>query len=198
MTFHKIFYNIFSTIEHCDDNYPIVVNFIELILKIVLYFYEIQGVKPNAIIMKNLFIISTLLCVSISVNAQNSIDQQDTFQKVRDLFLSGLENKKISDLNTVVGDSVIMIFPDGELMKGKKRFMEFNEAWFKKKWDIKTEIVSTDLQDNIGYSLIRYKYQRYKIDGTSGQLSDIYLVVILKKVADKWFVIHNQHTKKLI
>ena len=148
--------------------------------------------------MKKVSSILLLLFMSLSARAQNSSDSLSTFLGARNLFLSSLEEKKLSDLAISVDDSVTMIFPDGEIMKGKTKFMQFNEAWFKKKWDIHTEIISTIIQNNIGYSLVRYEYQRYKADGSKGILSRIYLAVILKKLANKWYVVHNQHTKILI
>ena len=148
--------------------------------------------------MKRILIISVFACIVHLGHAQNSTSKDSTFILTRTKFLKSLEQKKLSDLMTIVDDSVTMIFPDGDIMKGKNRFLEFNEAWFKKDWKINTEVLSTDIRNDLGYSLVRYRYLRYKPDKTEGSLSYIYLLLIFKKRDQNWFLVHNQHTKILL
>ncbi|WP_221391741.1 hypothetical protein [Dyadobacter sp. NIV53] len=75
----------------------------------------------------SLFIFSAWVC-----EAQNQIEKDTVFTKARDRFLLGIRQKYLPALDETVADSITMIFPDGEIMYSKEKFLEFNEAWFKK------------------------------------------------------------------
>ena len=96
-----------------------------------------------------------------------------------------------------VDDSLSTIFPDGEIMYSKEKYRIFNEAWFKKDWKITTQVVSTDVKNNLAYSIVKYKYTKFNPDKSARSASNIYLLLIFKKRNDQWVLVHNQHTKIL-
>lgn len=148
--------------------------------------------------MKQIFYISIFACILNFAHAQKQPQPDSAFAYTRTKFLRSLEQKNLKELMTVVDDSITMIFPDGEIMKGKDPFHEFNAAWFRKDWKITTEILHTDIRSELAYSLVRYRYLRFKADKSEGPLSYIYLLLIFGKRENKWLLLHNQHTKILL
>ena len=145
--------------------------------------------------MKKILFISLLAFLARLGNAQDSIENDSLFIKTRDKFLLGIKQKYLPALDETVDDSITMIFPDGEIMYTKEKFLDFNEAWFKKKWEIISEVISTTVESNIAYALVRYHYYRVNPDGTDKPVSNIYQLLIFKKRKNKWTLLHNQHTR---
>ena len=145
---------------------------------------------------KFLFIPVFLFLVHLS-KAQNSVKKDTTFAVIQQGFLKGLEQKNMTALMASVDDSLSTIFPDGEIMYSKEKYRIFNEAWFKKDWKITTEVVSTDVKNNLAYSIVKYKYTKFNPDKSARSASNIYLLLIFEKRNDQWVLVHNQHTKIL-
>jgi ketosteroid isomerase-like protein len=122
--------------------------------------------------------------------------KQSSFRLALNKHLNAISTKNLTDISATVDDSIILIFPDGEVLKSKNKFVEMHQNWFKDSlWKMTTEVLNTIEDKSLAYANVKYKYSKFKPDGTALSVSNTYLLLIFKKEKNSWKVIHDQNTK---
>lgn len=118
-----------------------------------------------------------------------------SFDETLKVHLNAIKNGNLAELDPTVADSVILISPDGYIMKAKKSFMALHEQWFKQNyWQWEGKYVRTVSTDSLGYALIQYKYSQKDSIGTIVIQNENYLLLIFKNSTKGWQLIHDQNT----
>lgn len=128
-------------------------------------------------------------------NQPNSSSVKPSFDSTLSIHLTAIRNSNLIELAPTVGDSVILISPDGEKMHSKEKFMNLHENWFREKnWQWTAEVLKKESTDSMGYALLRYLYT---VNDSTGKLqfeNKNYLLLIFKNSRDGWRLIHDQNT----
>lgn len=143
--------------------------------------------------MKNFFIIA-LIFISHYCFSQdwNRLSFNETLQK----HLDAISQKNLDVIKATVADSVTLIFPDGEVLRSKQKFVEFHINWFKDPaWKMTTEILRVQEDGQLAYGLVKYKLINYNKDGSTKSQSTTYLVLVFEKQKSGWKLVHDQNTK---
>ena len=147
--------------------------------------------------MKRLLIFRLLVLLFTFSNKAIS-QQQQSFLTVLNEHLNAISSRNLPVISATVADSVTLIFPDGEVLKSKRKFLEMHQDWFKDSlWKMTTHVLNTMESKSLAYASVKYRYARLKPDGTESavSVSDTYLVLIFKKEKNDWKLIHDQNTK---
>jgi ketosteroid isomerase-like protein len=137
-----------------------------------------------------------IVCLLNSVHLSAQKKDGDDFKAVLSKHLNAVSDRNLTDLAATVADSVTLIFPDGEVLKSKQRFVEFHKEWFKDvRWYMTTEVLSATESKTLSYSLIKYHFTKFNEDGTMKSQSDTYLLLIFRKQKNGWKLIHDQNTR---
>ncbi len=144
--------------------------------------------------MKHIGLTILITFFSIIAFAQNwsTLDFKTTLEK----HLQAISTRNIEMIKATVADSVLLIFPDGELLKSKQKFVDFHIDWFKdKNWKMTTEILRIKEEKQLAHGLVKYQLTNYNADGTIKSQSNTYLLLIFEKQKEGWKLIHDQNTK---
>ena len=110
--------------------------------------------------------------------------------------LDAVENRDIKKLGPTVGKDVMVIGPDGHVMKSKIQFMEFHKNWFKMDhWQWKAKILETKSNDSMGYGLVEYRYTEKDSTGAQVHESNAYLILVFQNSGKGWQLVHDQNTR---
>jgi ketosteroid isomerase-like protein len=110
--------------------------------------------------------------------------------------LNAVSTKNIDVIEATVADSVTLIYPDGEVLKSKQKFVDFHKDWFKDTaWKMTTEILKAGEGGTLSYGLIKYQYTKLNSDGSVKSQSDAYLLLIFEKQKNGWKLVHDQNTR---
>jgi ketosteroid isomerase-like protein len=143
--------------------------------------------------MKRVFLLAfTMVLFGITAFGQKKTDFRATLEK----HLGAVAAKNIDVIAATVADSVTLIFPDGEVLQSKQKFIDFHKDWFKDTaWKMTTEILKATEGGALSYGLIKYQYTKLNGDGSIKTQSNAYLMLIFEKQKDGWKLIHDQNTK---
>jgi ketosteroid isomerase-like protein len=126
--------------------------------------------------------------------AQNwkELDFKTTLEK----HVNSISTKNIDVINATVADSVLLIFPDGEILKSKQKFVALHLDWFKDpNWKMTTEILQIKEDKTLAHGLVKYQLTNYNTDGSTKSIANTYLLLIFEKQKEGWKLIHDQNTK---
>lgn len=122
--------------------------------------------------------------------------QHDSFEHTLQVHLNAIQHANLTALAPTVGDSVVIILPNGARVDSKNAFMKFHEDWFKmKNWQWNAHILRTKTADSLGYAMVQYKYEEKDSVGAVQYQSNAYLVLIFKNSPQGWQLVHDQNTK---
>lgn len=134
----------------------------------------------------------TMVLFGMAAFGQKKTDFRATLEK----HLGAVAAKNIDIIAATVADSVTLIFPGGEVLQSKQKFVDFHKEWFKDTaWKMTTEILKTTEGGTLSYGLVKYQYTNLNSDGTVKSQSNAYLLLIFEKQKDGWKLIHDQNTK---
>ena len=120
------------------------------------------------------------------------LDFKSTLQK----HLNAITNRNLNGIAATVSDSVTLIFPDGELLQSKEKFVAFHKNWFDDKlWKMTILSVSTKESSTLSHALVKYHYIETNNDKTIKSESHTYLLLIFSKEKSGWRLLHDQNTK---
>jgi ketosteroid isomerase-like protein len=121
---------------------------------------------------------------------------RNSFQQTLTDHLQAIASKDLNKLEPTVGDSVVMISPDGERMDSKEVFIAFHERWFQQKyWLWEYDLIRTYAADSLGYAVLQYSYTQRDSIGVVQYQNQNFLVLIFKNTREGWQLIHDQNTQ---
>lgn len=139
---------------------------------------------------------SLLLFFLFSINNFAQQKNGADFKLILDRHLKSISGKDLRGMEETVSDSVVLIFPDGELLKSKKKFMEFHINWFKDpNWEMKTQVIQLREDARLAYAFVQYQLTNYTEAHQIKSKSNTYLLLIFEKQKEGWKLIHDQNTK---
>jgi len=140
-------------------------------------------------------VLISLVCLVSVGNVTAQLAEYPDFKICLSMHLKAIERKMIRAIDATVSDSVVLIFPDGEVMKSKQKFMDFHKEWFADStWRMTFNILKTVEKDDLGYAFVKYRSTRTNKDGSPESNSESYLLLIFEKQKDVWKLIHDQNT----
>lgn len=139
-----------------------------------------------------------ILAALLIFTSTGSIFGQDNqnFEAILKKHLDAIVNRDINGIAATVDDNVLLIFPDGDTISTKEKFIAFHKDWFKDSlWKMTTSIQKTVKTESLCYALVKYQITKYKPDATIASQSNTFLLLIFKKEKQNWLLIHDQNTK---
>jgi len=142
--------------------------------------------------MKNIVIIIIACLFTTTVHGQSKY----SFAGVLSKHLNAITHKDLAGIEATVGDSVLLIFPDGSVLKSKAKFVDMHKDWFKDSlWTMSPKILNTKETATLAYANVKYEDTTRKHDGSIASVSHTFLLLIFEKQKDGWKLIHDQNTK---
>jgi len=144
------------------------------------------------LILPILFACLLFSCSKTTNQQESGLDYDANLKK----HLEAIQRRDLNSILSTVGDSVNLIFPNGQKLNSKKEFADFHEGWFKdSSWNLKPTVLRTVKSDSIGYSLIRYQYTDVDSLGNPTKPRSNYLMLLFKRDNEGWKLIHDQNTR---
>ena len=138
------------------------------------------------------FLAVFLFATNVPAQKQNTTDFTTTLHT----HLKSITDKDLKGIESTVADSVTLIFPNGEVLKSKKKFVDFHFDWFKDpNWEMVTEVLQTKESSSLAYALVKYQLTSYTDQHQLKSKSTTYLLLIFEKQKTDWKLIHDQNTK---
>lgn len=142
--------------------------------------------------MKNIVITIFVFLFATAVHSQSKY----SFAGVLSKHLDAITHKDLAGIEATVGDSVLLIFPDGSELKSKAKFVDMHKDWFKDSlWTMSPKILNTKETATLAYANVKYEYTIRKPDGSIASVWPTFLLLIFEKQKDGWKLIHDQNTK---
>lgn len=137
-----------------------------------------------------------LLCMVTTLCASAQASDRNAFKAVLAKHLHAITERNLPNIAATVADSVTLIFPDGEVLKSRQKFIAFHEEWFKDTtWKMTTEVVRVTESKTLAYALVKYRYEKQNENGTAPSSSETYLLLIFEKQTGGWKLLHDQNTR---
>lgn len=117
------------------------------------------------------------------------------FKNTIELHLNSMKSKDFNKfISTVNLEDIILIMPNGTLIREKEEFIKLHKNWFADNdWDLNYEIINIEESTEIAYALVAIDYKDCDEEGTIIKMN-YYLNLIFRKQDDKWLLIHDQNT----
>lgn len=142
------------------------------------------------------YFFSILVLTVLSINGFAQKKNSADFRSTLDYHLKSISGRDLKGIDATVADSVTLIFPDGDLLKTKKNFLEFHINWFKDmNWEMSTQVLQSKEELQLAYALVKYQLTGYTEDHKIKSKSTTYLLLIFEKQKEGWKLIHDQNTK---
>ncbi|MBS4537725.1 nuclear transport factor 2 family protein [Clostridium sp. D2Q-11] len=118
-----------------------------------------------------------------------------SFKNTLMLHLNSMKNKDLNNfLSTVKLENIILIMPNGDLVRDKEEFLELHKSWFEDNdWNLNYKILNIEESSEMAYALIEVDYKDYDEEGNIIKMN-YYLNLIFRKQEEKWLLIHDQNT----
>jgi ketosteroid isomerase-like protein len=143
--------------------------------------------------MNNSLLKAFIVFLVLSTHADEARCQQLSFSETVSKHIDAIQNRKLSELLSTVDDRVILILPDGSLMKSKKEYEQLHIDWFADKgWKMEMTIMEKEENNELGHVLVKYKYTE---EGNPPAVRYTYLSMIFKKKSGNWLLVHDQNTR---
>ena len=117
------------------------------------------------------------------------------FKEVLKIHLKAVKDKDLDIfITTISKEDVTLIMPNGVLISGREKFIEFHEDWFSDKdWVLNYEILKIEEGEEISFALLKVDYN--DIDSRGNEYSlNYYLTLLFKQSEGKWSLIYDQNT----
>ena len=118
------------------------------------------------------------------------------FQQTLEQHLKAIKSHNLSAFaETLANDgSLILIFPNGRLMKNYEAIVDFHEDWFDDPdWDIEFKTIETQEEDRLAWVLLQVSYNDLDEDDMPYHLN-YYLHLIFRKFGQRWRLVFDQNT----
>ncbi len=117
------------------------------------------------------------------------------FKNTLELHLESMRSKDLNKfISTVKLEDIILIMPNGTLIKEKEEFIELHKNWFEDKdWDLNYKILNIEESIQMAYALVTIDYRDFDAEGNIIKMN-YYLNLIFHKQDEKWLLIHDQNT----
>lgn len=82
------------------------------------------------------------------------------FRNTLELHLDSMKNKNLNKfISTVRLEDIILIMPNGTLIREKDKFLELHRSWFEDNdWSLNYEILNIEEASEMAYALININY----------------------------------------
>ena len=145
--------------------------------------------------MKNILITFLLVFCLFNCTTQHEKTQVLEFKTTLEQHLASIQSRDLKKLASTISDSVMLIFPDGTLLRSKSEFLNFHTSWFADSaWEVKPSILRVEESEELSYALIKYQYTELHSAGGEISTRSNYLQLIFKKYPQGWLLIHDQNT----
>ena len=148
--------------------------------------------------MKKLHNYLLLILVAILVTGCNNSNgiKETSFDKTLKTHLDAIINGNLAELAPTVDDNVILISPEGDMLKSKKSFMKLHEKWFKlKNWKWTPKTITKQSNDSVGHVLLQYNFTMKDTLGNTIVNDNNYLLLMFRNSKKGWQLVHDQNTK---
>lgn len=117
------------------------------------------------------------------------------FKSTLALHLDAMKGKDLDKfISTVNLEDVVVIMPNGNLIKEKDKFVDLHTNWFADNdWDLDYEILNTVESSELAYALAAIDYKDCDAEGNTINMH-YYLNLIFSKQDEKWLLTHDQNT----
>jgi hypothetical protein len=117
------------------------------------------------------------------------------FKNTLELHLDSMKNKDLNKfISTVNLENIILIMPNGTLIREKEEFIELHKNWFADNdWDLNYKIINIEESIEISSVLATIDYTDCDAEGNIIKMN-YYLNLIFRKEDEKWLLIHDQNT----
>jgi ketosteroid isomerase-like protein len=117
------------------------------------------------------------------------------FKEVLEIHLKAVKDRDLDQfITTINNEDVTLILPNGVLISGRTKFIEFHKDWFSDKdWAMDYEILKIDSGKEISLALLKVDYKDIDSKGNEYTLN-YYLTLLFKMSEDKWGLIYDQNT----
>ncbi|MGH4118025.1 YybH family protein [Clostridium sp.] len=117
------------------------------------------------------------------------------FKNTLELHLDSMRSKDLNKfISTVKLEDIILIMPNGTLIREKEEFIELHKNWFADNdWDLNYKIINIEESIEIAYALVIIDYKDCDAEGNIIKMN-YYLNLIFRKQDEKWLLIHDQNT----
>ncbi len=142
--------------------------------------------------MAGRLLVGALACCS-SAPASASSDFDATLRT----HLQAIEQRDLEGLLATVAEQPepTLIFPNGQLLRGKQAFRDVHVAWFADdQWRIEFSEVSRSVGNDLASVLLRYELRDEPEPG-QGNPRSTYLALVFRKVDGQWLLVHDQNTR---
>jgi hypothetical protein len=97
-------------------------------------------------------------------------------------------------ISTVKLEDIILIMPNGTLIREKEEFIDLHKNWFADNdWDLNYKILNIEESKEIAYALVTIDYKDCDAERNIIKMN-YYLNLIFRKQDEKWLLIHDQNT----
>lgn len=112
-----------------------------------------------------------------------------------DAHLAAIAARDLPALLATVAEDITLILPGGQLLDGKTAYRKFHEEWFAEKgWTMGIKELRRDVGDAHAVVLVQTDY-RDKDDKGAEIRAQSYLVLVWKRVGNRWLLVHDQNTR---
>ena len=141
-----------------------------------------------------------LAAIASPVAAQHAVPPAiETASPARDEFESQLRghlgavvSRDLDLLVSTLDQDVVVIFPNGSMLKGKQEVADFHREWFADpEWTFEPEIIRIDFGASRASALVRYTYR----DNAEAAPRSTFLSLQFRRRGDEWLLFHDQNTR---
>ncbi|QUH26615.1 YybH family protein [Serpentinicella alkaliphila] len=117
------------------------------------------------------------------------------FKSTLMLHLDSMRSKDLDNfLSTVNLNNVVLIMPNGTIIRDKEDFIELHKNWFiDNDWNLNYKILNINEGLEIAYALVDIDYYDCDIEGNIIKMN-YYLNLIFCRKEGKWLLTHDQNT----
>ena len=114
-----------------------------------------------------------------------------SFEETVAVHLDAISGRDLGTLLETVGDSVVVIFPDGSIVEAKQAYEDFHTEWFADStWTMSFERISDVATDDMGVALVRWTLE----DDTPRSGRQALLSLTFRVEDGAWRLVHDQNT----
>ncbi len=134
-----------------------------------------------------------LLLLSLQGFAVGGEDAE--FQHTLQRHLQAIADRDLDTLLDTVSDQVDLIFPNGQLLRGKQAYRDFHVEWFgDDQWRLEPQVVRSTESAEMATVLLRYELRDVPEPG-QGNPREAFLVLVFQLIDDRWQLVHDQNTR---
>lgn len=106
--------------------------------------------------------------------------------------LDAIVSRDFDVLVSTLDQDVVVIFPNGSMLKGKQEVADFHREWFTDpEWIFEPEITRIDFGVSRASALVRYTYR----DNAESTPRSTFLSLQFRRRGEEWLLFHDQNTR---